>query len=161
MEIRNSTPTFGMAFRIDYAEGFAKYVYKDTDPKTLARRREGVMELIRRHHSDLYNDVVYNYESNNKIPHRVFVKEKVKSGRGFVQEYTNSNYLNHKERTLLAYDKATEKSQNALNIFLRKTFRPLVEIKENIYMQMHPIESLPASLREASDFIAKTERLSR
>lgn len=162
MEIRNNTPSFGMAFKVDVtgdaSRGLANYLFDGQSASVIARRKKGLAELIKKHKNDFYRDIEYTYRPERQFVHQVLVKPR--HSNEVEHNICVSGYVNHKERTLRAYDRVTEEQcQSNLDLLLRRICRPFVELKENIYMQMHPIESLPANLRDASDYVAKLEKL--
>lgn len=155
MEIRNNTPSFGMAFIKPKAEEmtqFTAYVTKGKKPKWVKR---GLEQLQEKHSKDAYFDLEYSPAGNT-----IHIKPKT---------YTAGALLEGKRTTYpvglcipeTPYDKAKrycDRVSNNGNVFVK--FKALGRlIKEAFKVRfINKTDVLPANLRAASNDVSKYEK---
>lgn len=155
MEIRNNTPSFGMAFIKPKAEEmtqFTKYVTKGKKPKWVKR---GLEQLQEKHSKDIHFDLEYSPECNT-------IRIKPNTSRAEVlldgQRTTYPSGLCVSETP---YDKAARKCEwlrnhgnffnklNALGNLIKEAFKVRFINKTDV---------LPGNLRAASNDVSKYEK---
>lgn len=152
MEIRNNTPSFGMAFRKprpEDMERFTKYVV-GAGPESLAKR--GLARVIKKQANNAHFDMEYRPgEGIAVIP-----KSEAAQKYGFVEEVfsKDSKYSDTRSRfyatyTGEAYDKAYEAASKAKRALMttKKVFAFMRTVGEAF---IHPEMMLPKSLKTAS-----------
>lgn len=164
MEVRNSTPSFGMALvkpaSKDMAE-FTKVVVRGRKPKMMAR---GLKQMQKAHETDKYVDIVYlpgkkGFAVVPKQGMETVVEEKV---AGKATEFVSTNYPSR-------FDKVSEEITAQLEALessnvgkFKKTMKAcgvvLKGLKEAARVCLRPKEILPADLRAASDMATRIEK---
>lgn len=161
MEVRNNTPSFGMAFIKPKAEdlsGFTKCVIGNRRPKLIAR---GLTQMQKSHAADRYTDIHYLPDAKgfSVIPKSdsgvdLSIIEKVMGGtsRPF---YSNTvkptRYSQMQENVSFELDKLEKSNASKLKKALVITKNMCKMLKETARVAIFsPKEMLPASLRAAS-----------
>lgn len=149
MEIRNNTPSFGMAFVKPKPEEMAEFTNYVTRNGKMSPRlvKKGLAQLVKKHAEDMYFDIYY------KAPNQVYSITK----NDYAQQWFNQNVLPYNNNAVIKdiSHLADSKQNSGEKVALKRLY---TSIKRRVMMELNPITALPKRLRIASQKISEMEQ---